>query len=96
MPPDLSPISPPTRPSGAIAILRQLLVEAAVSACNIAIHALVTTAVARVAQRATVKETLRQSQRLIAVMNGVLLLGGSTAVIFGVLRRRVRPRPQLR
>jgi hypothetical protein len=49
-------------------MLRQLLVGAAVSACNIGIHALVMTAVVRVAQRAAVKETLRQSQRLIVVM----------------------------
>jgi Ion channel len=142
-------------------MLRQLLVGAAVSACNIGIHALVMTAVVRVAQRAAVKETLRQSQRLIAVMiatvsvlmaahvcevivwalayaltdaappgadllyfafvnyttlgygdvtpvarwrllgpmtamNGVLLFGWSTAVIFEVLRRTVRPGLQLR
>lgn len=49
-------------------MLRQLLVGAAVSACNIGIRALVLTAVVRVAQRAAVKETLRQSQRLIVVM----------------------------
>jgi hypothetical protein len=49
-------------------MLRQLLVGAAVSACNIGIHALVMTAVVRVAQRTAVKETLRQSQRLIVVM----------------------------
>jgi hypothetical protein len=49
-------------------MLRQLLVGAAVSACNIAIHALVMTAVVRVAHRAAVKATFRQSRRLIAVM----------------------------
>ena len=136
-------------------MLRQLLVGAAVSACNIAIHALVMAAVVRVAHRAGMKATLRQSRRLIAVMiatvsvlmaahvcevivwslayalvdaapagtdllyfafvnyttlgygdvtpverwrllgpltvmNGVLLFGWSTAVIFEVLRRTVR------
>jgi hypothetical protein len=142
-------------------MLRQLLVGAAVSACNIGIHALVMTAVVQVAQHAAEKETLPQSWRLIAVMiatvsvlmaahvcevivwalayaltdaappgadllyfafvnyttlgygdvtpvarwrllgpmtamNGVLLFGWSTAVIFEVLRRTVRPGPQLR
>ena len=137
-------------------MLRQLLVGAAVSACNIAIHALVMTAVVRVAYRTGAKDTSRQSLRLIAVMiatvsvlmvahvsevivwslayamtdaapagadllyfafvnyttlgygdvtpvarwrllgpmtamNGVLLFGWSTAVIFEVLRRTVRP-----
>jgi Ion channel len=142
-------------------MLRQLLVGAAVSICNIGIHALVMTAVVRVAHHAAEKETLPQSWRLIAVMiatvsvlmaahagevivwalayaltdaappgadllyfafvnytalgygdvtpvarwrllgpmtamNGVLLFGWSTAVIFEVLRRTVRPGPQLR
>ncbi len=137
-------------------MLRQLLVGGAVSACTIAIHALVMTAVVRVAHRTAAKETLPQSWRLIAVMiatvsvlmaahvcevivwalayaivgaapagadrlyfafvnyttlgygdvtpvarwrllgpmtamNGVLLFGWSTAVIFEVLRRTVRP-----
>jgi hypothetical protein len=49
-------------------MLRQLLVGAAVSACNIGIHALVMTAVVQVARRAAVQETLRQSWRLTAVM----------------------------
>ena len=49
-------------------MLRQLLVGAAVSACNIAIHALVMTAVVRVAQSAGRKDTSRRSLRLIAVM----------------------------
>jgi hypothetical protein len=136
-------------------MLRQLLVGAAVSACNIGIHALVMMVVVRVAHRAAAKETSRQSLRLIAVMiatvsvlmvahvcevivwaltyaltdaapagadllyfafvnyttlgygdvtpvarwrllgpmtamNGVLLFGWSTAVIFEVLRRTVR------
>ena len=38
-------------------MLRQFLVGAAVSACNIAIHALVMTAVVRVAHRAAAKQT---------------------------------------
>ena len=38
-------------------MLRQLLVGTAVSACNIGIHALVMTAVVRVARRVTAKES---------------------------------------
>jgi hypothetical protein len=49
-------------------MLRQFLVGAAVSACNIGIHALVMTAVVRVAYTARAKETPRQSLRLIVVM----------------------------
>jgi ion channel len=49
-------------------MLRQLLVGAAVSACNIGIHALVMTVVVRVAQRAAATDTSRQSRRLIVVM----------------------------
>jgi Ion channel len=49
-------------------MLRQFLVGAAVSACNIGIHALVMTAVVRVAQTARAKETSRQSLRLMVVM----------------------------
>jgi hypothetical protein len=49
-------------------MLRQFLVGAAVSACNIGVHALVMTAVVWVAHRAAAKETLRQSRRLIVVM----------------------------
>ena len=49
-------------------MLRQLLVGAAVSACNIAIHALVMTAVVRVAQSAGANDTSLRSLRLIAVM----------------------------
>lgn len=136
-------------------MLRQLLVGAAVSACNIEIHSLVTTAAVQVAHRAAAKKTPRHSRRLIVVMiatvsvlmaahicevivwalayaladaapegsdlfyfafvnyttlgygdvtpvapwrllgpmtamNGVLLFGWSTAVIFEVLRRTVR------
>jgi len=48
-------------------MLRQLLVGTAVSACNIGIHALVMTAVVRVARRVTAKETPGQA-RLLAVM----------------------------
>jgi Ion channel len=136
-------------------MLRQLLVGAAVSACNIGIHALLMTAVVWAARIAGAKDTSRQWSRLIAVMiatvsvlmlahvsevivwslayaivnaapagadllyfafvnyttlgygditpverwrllgpmtamNGVLLFGWSTAVIFEVLRRTVR------
>jgi hypothetical protein len=49
-------------------MLRQLLLGAAVSACNIGIHALVMTAVVRVAHRAAARDASRQSLRLIAVM----------------------------
>jgi hypothetical protein len=48
-------------------MLRQLLVGIAVSACNIGIHALVMTAVVRVAHGATARERSRQA-RLLAVM----------------------------
>ena len=137
-------------------MLRQLLVGAAISVCNIAVHALVMTAVVRVARGMAAKETPRRSLRLVAVMiatvsvlmvahvsevmvwalayaivdaappgadvlyfafvnyttlgygdvtpvarwrllgpmtamNGVLLFGWSTAVIFEVLRRTARP-----
>jgi uncharacterized membrane protein len=137
-------------------MLRQLLVGAAISVCNIAVHALVMTAVVRVARGVAAQETPRQSLRLVAVMiatvsvlmvahvsevmvwalayaivdaappgadvlyfafvnyttlgygdvtpvarwrllgpmtamNGVLLFGWSTAVIFEVLRRTARP-----
>jgi hypothetical protein len=141
--------------AGGIGMLRQLLVGAAVSACNIGIHALVMTVVVWVAHRVSARDTSRQSLRLTAVMiatvsvlmvahvsevivwslayaivdaappgadlvyfafvnyttlgygdvtpverwrllgpmaamNGVLLFGWSTAVIFEVLRRAVR------
>jgi hypothetical protein len=49
-------------------MLRQFLIGAAVSVCNIAIHALVMTAVVRVAQVAGAQRTSRPSGRLIAVM----------------------------
>jgi hypothetical protein len=49
-------------------MLRQLLVGGAVSACNIAIHALLMTAVVWVAHSVAEKETPRQSWRLIMVM----------------------------
>jgi hypothetical protein len=48
-------------------MLRQLLVGVAVSVCNIGIHALVMTAVVRVARGATAKERSGQA-RLVAVM----------------------------
>jgi hypothetical protein len=49
-------------------MLRQLLVGAAVSACNIMIHALVMAAVVRVAQMADAKNPSRPWLRLITVM----------------------------
>jgi hypothetical protein len=49
-------------------MLRQLLVGAAVSVCNIAIHAMVMAAVLRVLRIADKTATLHQSLRLIAVM----------------------------
>jgi Ion channel len=54
--------------AGETGMLRQFLVGGAVSVCNIAIHALVMTAVVGVARAAAAKDTLRQSLRLIAVM----------------------------
>jgi polyferredoxin len=53
---------------GAKGILLQFLVGSAVSICNIAIHALVMTAVVRVSQIAAAKNALRSSRLLIAVM----------------------------
>src|SRR5215469_15455452 len=65
------------RIAGAIDMLRQFLVGAAVSVCNIVIHALVMTAVVRVTHRRVrihparpitgARKTSRQSQRLIYV-----------------------------
>lgn len=49
-------------------MLLQLLMGTAVCVCNIAIHALVMTAVVRVAQVAAAKNTARPSLLLIAVM----------------------------
>jgi hypothetical protein len=49
-------------------MLRQFLVGAAVSACNIGVHALVMTAVVWVAHTTRAKHTSRQSLRLIVVM----------------------------
>ena len=54
--------------AGGPVMLRQFLVGAAVSACTIGIHALVMTAVVRVAHAARPKETSRQSLRLMVVM----------------------------
>lgn len=53
-------------------MLRQLLVGAAVSACNIGIHALVMTAVVWVAHRTGGKDRSHQSLRLIAIMIGTV------------------------
>jgi polyferredoxin len=49
-------------------MLLQFLVGSAVSICNIAIHALVMTAVVRVSQIVAAKNALRSSRLLIAVM----------------------------
>ena len=49
-------------------MLRQFLVGAAISACNIVIHALVMAAVVRVAQMAVARNTSRSWLQLIAVM----------------------------
>jgi Ion channel len=65
-------------------MLRQLLVGAAVSGCNIAIHALVMTAVVWSARIAVAKSTSRESLRLIAVMIAtvsVLMLAHVSEVI---------------
>jgi hypothetical protein len=56
------------RSDGAICMLRQYLVGATVSVCNIAIHALVTVTVIRVARIAAEIATSRQWLRLIVVM----------------------------
>jgi len=87
-------------------MLRQLLVGAGVSACNIVIHALIMTAVVCVAPAeadaiyfAFVNDTtlgygdVTPVARVAAAraddtaMNGVLLFGWSTAVIFEILQR---------
>jgi uncharacterized protein YqhQ len=44
-------------------MLRQFVLSAAVSACNIAIHALVMVAVVRVGQRAKTKDVARPERR---------------------------------
>jgi hypothetical protein len=65
-------------------MLRQLLVGAVVSGCNIAIHALVMTAVVWSARIAVAKSTSRESLRLIAVMIAtvsVLMLAHVSEVI---------------
>jgi hypothetical protein len=52
-----------------VRMLRQFLIGAAVSICNIAIHAMVMVAVINVARIARESATSRQSFQLIAVMN---------------------------
>jgi Ion channel len=54
--------------TGAVCMLRQVLVGAAVSLCNIAIHAFLMAAVMWAARTAVAMTTSRQSHRLIAVM----------------------------
>jgi hypothetical protein len=58
--------------SGSETMLRQLLVGSAVSICNIAIHALLMTAVVRVAQIPWVHTKLRPTLILIAIMVGTV------------------------
>ena len=53
-------------------MLRQLLVGAAVSICNITVHALVMTSVVKVAQTLASKETRRNSLLLPSVMIGTV------------------------
>ena len=60
-------------------MLRQFLVGAGVSACNIMIHALVMAAV--------IPAKHWQLLGPMTAINGVLMFGWSTAVIFEVLRR---------
>ena len=55
-------------------MLRQFILGAAVSACNITIHALVMAAVVRVAQRTNAIRYANQSVVLIAVMIAVVLV----------------------
>lgn len=65
-------------------MLDQFLVGAAVSVCNIALHALVMAAVVRIAQTAAAKRTSRQSLRLISVMTAtvsVLMVAHASEVI---------------
>src|SRR6267143_2164584 len=65
-------------------MLRQFLVSIAVSACNIAIHAIVMTAVLWVARLANERATSHQSLRLIAVMTAtvsVLMIAHTAEVI---------------
>ena len=53
-------------------MLHQVLVGAAVSICNIAIHAMVMAGVVRVAHITGTKDTSRQSVRLITVMSATV------------------------
>ena len=55
-------------------MLRQLLVGAAVSACNIVIHALVMAAVVRVVHRATLVSTTRPWRHLSVVMIATVMV----------------------
>src|SRR6188474_805861 len=62
------PLAVRQRVAGARGMLRQFVFGAAVCVCNIAIHALVMTAVVQVAQIVGAKTTLRPTLVLIAVM----------------------------
>ena len=65
-------------------MLRQLLVSIAVSLANIAIHAIVMTAVLRVARAADERATSRQSVRLVAIMIATVsvLMAAHVAEVF--------------
>jgi hypothetical protein len=69
-------------------MLHQVLVGAAVSICNIAIHAMVMAGVVQVAHIAGAKHTSRQSVRLIVVMTAtvsVLMVAHASEVLFWAL-----------
>jgi len=66
-------------------MLKQILVGIAASAPNITIHALIMVTLVHVARRVATIYASRPS--LLTAMNGVLLIGWSTAVIFEIMRR---------
>jgi hypothetical protein len=71
-------------PFGSINVFHQLLVGAIASTCNIVIHALVTTAVVRVAQTVGAKNTWHPWLLLIMVMTAtvsVLMIAHSSEVV---------------
>ncbi len=73
-------------------MLPQFLIGAAISVCNIAIHALVMTAVVRVARVAGARRTSRPSGRLIIVMIAsvsVLMAAHASEVIVWALAYRI-------
>jgi hypothetical protein len=73
-------------------MLRQFVVGAAVSICNIVIHALVMTAVVRVAHRAGARDTAHPSALLISVMVAtvsVLMAAHASEVLVWSLAYRI-------